>query len=133
MPFWLLMILLPAWSWTRRIVRSLWIIVPSALLYTMLIIPQFGGAFAELANPTLGGIQALLGSPAGATVGWVHFLAFDLFVGRWAYLDSRKIGLSAWFTSPILFFVLMFGPLGFIFYLIAREIKTKDWTASPAS
>lgn len=107
--------------------------MPSALLYSVLIIPQIGEAFTELANPTLSGIQALLGSPAGATAGWVHFLAFDLFVGRWAYLDSRKIGLSAWFTSPILFFVLMFGPLGFILYLIAREVKTKDWTASPES
>lgn len=120
MPFWLLMILLPHWRWTQRIMASLWTVVPAALLYAILVIPNFFGLLGELANPTLGSIAALLGTPSGATIGWVHFLAFDLFVGRWAYLDSREHGLSAWLVSPTLFFVLMFGPLGLLLYLGLR-------------
>ena len=38
-------------------------------------------------------------SPAGVAVGWIHFLAFDLFVGRWEYLDSREKSISAWLAS----------------------------------
>jgi hypothetical protein len=117
MPFWLLMILLPHWRWTQRIMASLWTIVPAALLYAILVLPDFFGLLGELASPTLGSIATLLGTPAGATIGWVHFLAFDLFVGRWAYLDSRTHGFSAWLVSPILFFVLLFGPLGLLLYL----------------
>ena len=49
-----------------------------------------------------------------------HFLAFDLFVGRWVYLDSRERGISAWLMAPILLVVLMLGPLGFILYLVVR-------------
>jgi hypothetical protein len=120
MPFWLLMILLPHWRWTQRIMASLWTVVPAALLYAILVVPNVFGLLGELANPTLASIATLLGTPAGATIGWVHFLAFDLFVGRWAYLDSRTHGFSAWLVSPILFFVLMLGPLGFLLYIALR-------------
>lgn len=122
MPFWFLMLLLPHWRWTQRIMSSLWSVVPAALLYAMLVLPNLFGLLGELASPTLSSIAALLGTPSGATIGWVHFLAFDLFVGRWAYLDSHKHGFSAWWVSPILFFVLMFGPLGLVLYLGARVL-----------
>jgi hypothetical protein len=122
MPFWLLMILLPYWQWTKRIMSSLWTVVPLALLYAMLVVPNIFVFLGDLANPTLGGIAALLGTPEGATVGWIHFLAFDLFVGRWAYLDSRQHNLSAWLVSPTLFFILMFGPFGLLLYLGVRAL-----------
>lgn len=122
MPFWFLMILLPHWQWTKRIMGSLWTVVPTALLYAILVLPNFLPLLAELASPEAGSIAALLGTPQGATIGWVHFLAFDLFVGRWAYLDSREKGFTAWLVSPILFFVLMFGPLGFLLYLGVRAL-----------
>jgi hypothetical protein len=120
MPFWFLMILLPHWRWSQRIMASLWALVPAALLYTILVAPNLFGLLGILAAPSLDSIATLLGTAQGATIGWVHFLAFDLFVGRWAYLDSRSNGFSAWLVSPILFFVLMFGPLGLLLYLSLR-------------
>lgn len=120
MPFWLLMILLPLWGWTQRIIASPWIVVPPALLYAILVLPGIGSLLGQLASPELTQIASLLGTPAGATIAWAHFVTFDLFVGRWAYLDSRNRGLSAWVVSPILFLILMFGPLGFLLYLIVR-------------
>ncbi len=121
MPFWLMMILLPHWRWTQRIMATLWPIVPLAAVYALMLLTQLGeGAAESLLNPTMAGIAALLGTPAGAAVGWIHFLAFDLFVGRWAYLDSRQRQISAWLVSPTLFFVLMAGPLGLLLYLAVR-------------
>jgi len=38
------------------------------------------------------GMRTLFGTGAGTTLAWVHFLAFDLFVGRWIYLDARGEG-----------------------------------------
>lgn len=121
MPFWIAMIMLPHWRWTQRIMQSLWVIAPAALLYAILIIPIAPSAFVDLMNPTLTNIANLLSSPQGAAIGWVHFLAFDLFVGRWAYLDSRRRNLSAWLASPILFFILMFGPLGYVLYFLVSH------------
>jgi hypothetical protein len=123
MPFWLLMILLPHWRGTQRIMASLWTVVPAALLYVVLIVPLLPTAFPILLNPSLGTVTGLLAVPQGATAGWVHFLAFDLFVGRWAYLDSRTRGLNPWLVSPVLFLILMVGPLGLLLYLGLRRFS----------
>jgi hypothetical protein len=126
LPFWALMIFLPHWRWTQRIMRTLWPVVVLAGVYTVLLLTQIGGAAGSLLNPTLDGIAGLLGTPAGAAVGWVHFLAFDLFVGRWAYLDSRERDISAWLVSPTLFFVFMAGPLGLLLYLAVRWLSQRS-------
>ena len=121
-PFWLMMIVLPHWSWTRRLMQSLLVVVPAAVLYALLVLPRLGEVFVEVVNPTLAGIALLLGSPVGATIAWAHFLVFDLFVGRWVYLDGRKRTISAWLMAPVLFFTLMLGPIGLLVYLSIREI-----------
>ena len=80
---------------------------------------------------TLQSVAALLGTPESATIGWVHFLAFDLFAGRWVYLDSRERGVSPWVMAPVLFLTLMFGPLGFLLYLGVRGVPALRERARP--
>lgn len=133
MPFWFLMIFLPFWGWTTRIMRSLWTVVPLAVLYALLALPDAIALLGELSNPSVANIAALLGTPAGATIGWIHFLAFDLFVGRWAYLDSRQRGINGFLVSPTLFFVFMFGPLGLLLYLLVRAIVGQRATGTAQS
>jgi hypothetical protein len=123
-PFWLLIIVLPKWRWTQRLMKSVLVIVPAALAYAILVIPRFVEIFPAVVSPKLPQIAALLGSAEGATIGWIHFLAFDLFVGRWVYLDSRERGLNPFLMAPILFFVLMLGPLGLLLYLTVRALTT---------
>jgi hypothetical protein len=120
------MILLPRWRWTARIMRSPYASTVPALLYAVLVAPRLGAIWPALSRPTLDGIAALLGSPAGATIAWAHFLAFDLFVGRWIYLDARERQISTWFMSPTLFFTLVLGPLGFLLYLAIRSARTSS-------
>ena len=123
MPFWALIIFAPNWGWTKRIAQSAWIIAPAALLYLILVFPNISQLFSGVANPTLGSVTALLGTANGARIGWVHFLAFDLFVGRWIYLDNQPQGLSPWLMAPILFMTLMLGPIGFLLYMVAKTLK----------
>ena len=119
-PFWLLMIALPGWRVTRWVIASPWIAAPAAALYLALVAPGLAGVLAVVSSPALEAIAPMLGTPEGATVAWVHFLAFDLFVGRWVYLDARKRGVSAWVSSPLLFATLMVGPAGLLAYLAVR-------------
>ena len=53
-------------------------------------------------------------------VGWVHYLAFDLWVGAWAVEDAGKRGVPHWAMVPVLFLTLMAGPIGLLVYLAAR-------------
>ena len=119
-PFWALMILLPGWSWTRRIIASPLIVLPVVVIYAMLVIPAFGEVLPAVVNPTLGGVRELLGTANGAAAAWAHMLAFDLFVGRWSWLDSRTRGIPALIMSPVLLLTILLGPLGLLVYLLVR-------------
>jgi hypothetical protein len=120
LPFWLLMIFAPHWRVTKRVTGWVWICVPAVLIYAALVLPQAAQILPSVANPQLADIARLLGTPAGTTIAWAHFLAFDLFVGRWVYQDSRDRGISALLSGPVLFFVLMLGPVGFLLHLLVR-------------
>jgi hypothetical protein len=122
LPLWVLMILVPRWRWTKRIVHSSLVSAAPALLYASLVLPRLREIWPAVSRPTLSGIAVLLGSPAGATIAWVHFLAFDLFVGRWIYLDSQDRQISSWLMAPVLFLTLMLGPAGFLLYLLVRSV-----------
>ena len=119
-PFWALMILLPRWSWTRRIVASPLIVLPPVLIYALLVIPALGDVLPAVASPTLDGVRTLLGTATGAAAAWAHFIAFDLFAGRWAWLDSRQRGVPAPVMSPVLVLTVLLGPLGLLAYLLVR-------------
>lgn len=122
MPFWALMIFLPRWRWTRRIMQSPLVALLPALLYAALVLPRFGAIFAVVSSPTLQAVAALLGTPEGAIIAWAHFLAFDLLAARWAYLDSQERGISSLLMAPVLFMILMLGPIGFLLYLAVRGV-----------
>jgi hypothetical protein len=125
LPFWALLIFLPTWRWTARLMASPAVAAAPALLYAALVIPHVVSILPAVMSPKLGEIAALLGSPEGAVIAWAHFLCFDLFVGRWIYLDARERGISSLVVSPILFFTLMLGPIGFLAYLVARAAAAR--------
>lgn len=127
-PFWALMILLPHWRWTRRIIASPWIAVPPVLIYLIVAVSTAGDLLPAVTSPTLTGVSALLGTEPGATAGWAHMIAFDLFVGRWAYLDSRERRIPALVMAPVLLLTILLGPLGFLAYLLVRL----GWRSKPA-
>src|SRR5687767_12837625 len=96
MPFWLLMIALPHWRWTCRLIGSPLVVIGPVVVYVLVAAPRLPELLGSLTRPSLPEVAALLGTPEGATLAWAHFLAFDLFVGRWIYLDSRERQISAW-------------------------------------
>ena len=124
MPWWVLMIVASHWQRTRQIVGSSLIFVPIAVLYSVLVLPSFITLLPELANPQLEGIRQLLSTPNGATVAWIHFVAFDLFVGRWMYHDSQQLSVPRWIQSVCLLATFMAGPFGLLCYLVVRRIFT---------
>jgi ABA DEFICIENT 4-like len=137
LPLWALMILLPRWRWTTRIMRSPFVSALPATLYAALVLPRLGEVWPIVLRPALSSVAVLLGSPAGATIAWVHFLAFDLFVGRWIYLEGHERQVNPWLMAPVLFLTLMLGPAGFLLYLMVRSVtvtpaKTKEPLQSAA-
>jgi hypothetical protein len=92
-----------------------------ALLYTIIMAVHFAdapGGFQTLAE-----VQALFTDADVALAGWVHFLAFDLFIGAWIVRDARRQGFAHWMVLPILPFAFLFGPAGLLAYLVLRLVR----------
>ncbi len=80
-----------------------------------------GGSFTSLA-----GVMALFSGKAAVLLGWVHYLAFDLFVGMWIARDADQKGFGRLVQLPILFLTLMAGPLGLLIWLIVRDRRARQ-------
>lgn len=120
---WLLMAIAPRWKWTRTIVLSGLYPLILGLVYLSLIVFFFGQSEGDFGS--LQGVAKLFENPYALTAGWIHYLAFDMFIGAWEVNDSQKHGISHFLVIPCLFFTLMFGPIGLILYFAIRWFKTK--------
>jgi hypothetical protein len=125
LPFWLLMVIAPRWGLTRRIMGSLVVPALLAALYIVLVVPALPEFLPLLVHPDLAGLAELLGRPEATVVGWVHFLTFDLFVGRWEYLDAQERRLPHGLLAPALVLTLLLGPMGLLTYLVMRWLASR--------
>lgn len=117
-PGWLLLVLLPRWKWTTRLVCPVVIPLLLALVYLWLAATTFGrtpGGFGSLAD-----VSRLFQNQWVLLAGWIHYLAFDLFVGSWEVRDARRNGLNHLLVVPCLFLTFMFGPVGLLLYFGLR-------------
>ncbi|MEA5564503.1 ABA4-like family protein [Anabaena sp. UHCC 0399] len=115
LPFWALMILLPNWKVTRRVMESYIPFVPLAGAYLYLFITSITPENAQaLSNPQLADIARFFADETDAATGWIHFLVMDLFVGRFIYLEGQKTGI---WTIHSLTLCLFAGPLGVLSHI----------------
>ncbi len=125
LPGWLLLAILPRWKWTARVITA--VIIPAllGLVYLYLVLTEFGkteGGFGSLAQ-----VQQLFENPAMLLAGWIHYLAFDLFIGSWEVRDAQRVGLSHWLVIPCLALTFLFGPIGLLLYFALRAALKKQF------
>jgi hypothetical protein len=79
----------------------------------------------NFADYNIDGLQNLFVSRGGLVLGWTHYLAFDLFVGQWVAKDADHKGFSRLAQAPVLFLILMAGPVGLLVWLVLRERRAR--------
>jgi len=127
LPGWLLLVFLPRWRWTQTITAGL---IPLVLgvMYLVLFIKYFGqvpegfGAFGSLA-----GVKAALSVEGMLLAGWIHYLAFDLFVGSWEVRDAQRVGVHHLLVIPCMLLTFMMGPVGLLLYLVLRAAVARQF------
>ena len=65
-------------------------------------------------------MQLLFTSPWAATAGWVHYLAFDLFIGAWITAEVLRLGIVRLVLIVLLPLTFLFGPIGLLAFFIAK-------------
>ena len=123
LPFWTLMILLPNWEVTKKVMGSFIPFVALAGLYIYLFVGSITPESAQaLSNPQLSDIARFFAEEQVAATGWTHFLVMDLFVGRWIYWEGQRTGI---WTVHSLILCLFAGPMGLLSQIITAAIGQK--------
>lgn len=127
-PFWTLMIVAPGWRWTQRIMASPWSVTPPLIFWFIFALPRLVELLPHVAKPTLDGWQALVADPAALTFVWAQIIAWDLFLGRWIYLDARKRGIHPLVSSPLIALCTLLSPIAVPIYLLIRKSSRLRFT-----
>lgn len=118
---WLLLILAPRWGALIAFIRF-GLIGALSLTYAVLIFVYFfrveGGGFGSIAE-----VRALFMSDPVLVAGWVHYLAFDLFIGTFIATEADKRGWNRLLQAPILVATFLFGPLGLLLFYLNRATE----------
>ncbi len=115
---WLALALSPLAPRLAQIVAGLAIPAILSVAYTALILVHWAdapGGFSSLAD-----VMALFTDPPVALAGWLHYLAFDLLIGAWITRTARREGIPHLLILPCLVPTFLFGPAGFLAFLILR-------------
>ena len=119
LPAWLLLIFAPNWAWTRKLIFHAWIPALLGVAYLYCMVQNFpspeGTGFGSLAQ-----VMAFFQLPYAALAGWIHYLAFDLFIGAWQVRDAKRNGISHFLVIPCLILTLLAGPIGLLLYFVIR-------------
>jgi hypothetical protein len=122
---WLMLIVAPRWSWTRKLIFHAWLPMLLGVAYVFAFwhawpFPE-GGGFGSLQE-----IAILFRDPWLLAAGWIHYLAFDLFIGAWEVRDAERRGVNHLLVIPCLVFTFLAGPAGLLLYFIVRAITTRS-------
>ena len=118
LPGWLLLVFLPRWRWTARLVCPVIIPLALAVVYLWLVATTFGRTAGDFNS--LAGVAQLFQNPKALLAGWIHYLAFDLFIGSWEVRDAQRVGLHHLPVVPCLVLTFLFGPVGLLLYFALR-------------
>jgi len=75
---------------------------------------------------SIGEVRALFTNDAALTAGWLHYLAFDLFVGTWIAREGLDQGVIPILLIPCLLLTFIFGPAGLLLFLILRQVTPRE-------
>ncbi len=115
---WILLVALPRQRWVAGVATAF--VVPAffASAYIAIVVTQFGRSAGGFS--TLPAVATLFSNPWLLLAGWIHYLAFDLFVGSWEVRDARERKIPHLAVVPCLVLTFLFGPAGWLSYVVVR-------------
>ncbi|MGB8328757.1 MAG: ABA4-like family protein [Polyangiales bacterium] len=123
-PFWLLLMLAPRWTWTQRLVHGPVVVLLLTPIYAYMLF-GYGTAPEGFSFSSLYGVMIGFSTPHIVVAGWIHYLIFDLFVGAWQTRDAMRRRIPQLLLIPCLIATLMVGPIGLLLYVLVRFFHTR--------
>lgn len=121
---WLLLVITPRSRWTARLVLSgFWSILLS-VVYLVLVVrfmPGADGGFGSIRE-----VRSLFSSDALLLAGWVHYLAFDLYVGALETRQAQIDGMPHLVLVPVLVATFFLGPVGLLMFFVVKSFRQRS-------
>jgi hypothetical protein len=112
----------PSARWSASVRRVAGRVMPFlfSIVYVVMLATHWNGegGFGSLAQ-----VRALFDVPGALVAGWLHYLAFDLFVGSWIAERAAALGLPHWQVVPVLLLTFLFGPAGLLAFVLLRALR----------
>jgi Domain of unknown function (DUF4281) len=121
---WLILVFAGRKRWAAPLITGFVLPLLFGAIYSAVVIGYWGetpGGFGSLS-----GVASLFSNRWMLLAGWVHYLAFDLFVGSWEVRDAQESGVRHVFVIPALVLTFLFGPAGLVLYFLTRTAITKS-------
>ncbi|WP_422343683.1 ABA4-like family protein [Parasphingorhabdus sp.] len=118
---WVILLLSPFFPRVTEWLSGRIIPVVLSVGYTALVMvfwTSADGGFGSLDD-----VMTLFQQPEIALAGWIHYLAFDLFIGAWECRTARAEKIPFWLVLPCLPLTFMFGPVGLLLFVTFRAIN----------
>lgn len=117
-----------SWAGTARRFAGRVVPVLLAIVYVALFVRNgmADGGYGSLAE-----VRRLFAVPELLAAGWLHYLAFDLFVGAWIAERVAALGLPHLVLLPLLVLTFLFGPAGLLAFVTVQA--TVKWWRQRAS
>ena len=134
---WIVLIFFPTWRGSRRLAASQFFPIYISVFYAFgvgaLLMERGPGFIADFGTDA--GVARLLAQPEIAWVAWLHILAFDQVIGLMIYRENmRHRYVPVPVQSALLFLTLMFGPLGYLAWMLIRagKLGSRAFAIEPA-
>jgi hypothetical protein len=111
------------WAGAARLLAGRVVPLMLAVVYVALFARNgmADGGYGSLAE-----VRRLFAVPELLAAGWLHYLAFDLFVGSWIAERGAALGLPHLLLLPLLALTFLFGPAGLLAF-VALHAVVKWW------
>ena len=114
---WLLLLAVPRHRLTTAMAGTVIPLTLASIYLTLFVLHARGssGGFSSLAA-----VAQLFENRWLLLAGWIHYLAFDLFIGAWETRDAMARGVPRLLLAPCLVMTFMLGPIGLLGYHLVR-------------
>jgi hypothetical protein len=114
---WLLLLAVPRHRLATAIAGTVIPLTLASIYLTLFVLHARGssGGFSSLAA-----VAQLFENRWLLLAGWVHYLAFDLFIGAWETRDAMARRVPRLLLAPCLVMTFMLGPIGLLGYHLVR-------------
>ena len=123
--FWLFLLVFPKSKLTQKMTDFPWI--PLVIAFGYIYFLGTSDSIFSVDFSSLSGLTEMFqnSNPRGVAAGWLHYLAFDFWVGCWILRDSQIKGVKHAFIIFPMFFTFMLGPVGVIIYTLVLLFQKK--------